>query len=164
MPYADLRELVQNAGIDSTTKEAVAKRRMWPHVMEMMQWSLREVAGPAGSRTFRRSSWVMDAINEESPAEQPLIRYADSLGFAIMDLRRANQGHDPATLMLAAWDRHPTRPATPAAGRRDVPAAGGTGDSLGTGTEIAYSTWLMAARRGDRLPIGNCYNPFTIGS
>jgi hypothetical protein len=109
VPYADLRELVQNAGIDSTTKEAVAKRRMWPHVMEMMQWSLREVARTCREQNIPAILLVMDAINEESPAEQPLIHYADSLGFAIMDLRRANQGHDPATLVLAAWDRHPNQ-------------------------------------------------------
>ncbi|HEV8125548.1 MAG TPA: hypothetical protein VGP80_14965 [Gemmatimonadales bacterium] len=133
VPYADLRELVQNADIDSTTKEAVAKRRMWPHVMEMMQWSLREVARTCREQNIPAILLVMDAINEESPAEQPLIRYADSLGFAIMDLRRASQGHDPATLMLAAWDRHPNQ-----AGHRLLADAmyqrlEELGDSLGLG-------------------------------
>jgi len=133
VPYPDLQAVISNAGVTSTTKEAVAKRRLWPHVMEVMQWSFREIAQTCRERNIPAILLVLDAINEESPAEQPLIQYADSLGFTIMDLRGAGRGQDPRTLMLAEWDRHPNQ-----AGHRLLADAMyqrlvALGDSLGLG-------------------------------
>ena len=133
VPYPDLQELIRKAAIDSSTKEAVAKRRMWPHVGQMMEWSFHEVALICREHDIPVVLLVLDAINEESPAEQPLIGYADSLGFAIIDLRKAHQGHDPRTLVLAEWDRHPN-----VAGHRLLADAMyrrllALGDSLGLG-------------------------------
>jgi hypothetical protein len=52
---------------------------------------------------------VLDAITETSLAHQPIMTFADSLGFTIIDLRQAHQGHAPETLVLAENDRHPNR-------------------------------------------------------
>lgn len=109
IPYPDLAALVREAGVDSTTRDAAAKRLLWPHVQEVLEWSYGHMAETARSHHLPIGLVVLDAFNEESPAEQPLIHYADSLGYAILDLRQATAGQDVSTLVLAEWDRHPNQ-------------------------------------------------------
>lgn len=109
IPDPELQSIIKQAGIDSTMSDAVAKRQIWPHFEAIMRWSVRHVARVTRDRGTPLALMVVDAITESSPAEQQLIRYADSLGLAIIDLRDAHKNHDARTLVLAENDRHPNK-------------------------------------------------------
>lgn len=109
IPYPDVQAIIARAGIDSTMKEGAARRNIWPHFEELMRWSVRHVADECRARGIPLGLMVVDALTETSERDQPLIRYADSLGIAIMDLRDAHRNHDLKTLVLADYDRHPNK-------------------------------------------------------
>ena len=109
IPDPELQAILDRAGIDSTMSDAVAKRSIWPHFEEIMRWSVRHSARVSRERGIPLALLVVDAITESSPREQQLIRYADSLGLAIIDLRDAHRNHDTRTLVLAENDRHPNK-------------------------------------------------------
>ncbi len=107
IPYPDLDSLVRKAGIAPAMKEAQAKRQMWPYAMDLMRWSFRRMAAVCREKNIPIVLLVVDAINEPSEQQQPLIQYADSLGYYVIDLRKAHEGHEQKTIVLAEWDRHP---------------------------------------------------------
>jgi D-alanyl-lipoteichoic acid acyltransferase DltB (MBOAT superfamily) len=109
IPDPELQSIIDRAGIDSTMSDAVAKRNIWPYFEEIMRWSVRHVATICRERGIPLGLLVVDAITESSPREQQLVRYADSLGLAIMDLRDTHRNHDARTLVLAENDRHPNK-------------------------------------------------------
>ncbi|MEO8198916.1 MAG: hypothetical protein ABI679_00210 [Gemmatimonadota bacterium] len=109
IPYPELQGYILKSGVTRTTREASAKRQLWPYANAMLEWSFRQMAEACRARGIPIVLLVLDAINEPSDPEQPLIRYADSLGYIVVDLRNAPKGHDPGSLMLAEWDRHPNK-------------------------------------------------------
>ncbi len=133
VPYPDLAAIVRRAGIDSGMTDGVAKRKTWPHIQEIMRWSFRHIAEAAKSRNIPVALLVTDAITEPSAPDQPLIRYADSLGFTILDLRSAHVGHEPRTVILAENDRHPNKLGHRLLGEALYRKLMALGDTLGLG-------------------------------
>jgi hypothetical protein len=107
VPYPELREMAERAGVRKGMEQPDAFRRLKPYGPELVQWSLGRIAAEAKARDIPVVLFVRDMPAETSEPGQPLLDFARAQGYHVVDARDAYVGRDPNTLLLAVWDKHP---------------------------------------------------------
>ncbi|MEO8295386.1 MAG: hypothetical protein ABI613_07725 [Gemmatimonadota bacterium] len=107
IPYPRIKEMVSEAGVRRRMLQPDAFRRMKPYGPELVEWALTQVAEAGKSRGMEVGMFVRDMPAERSVMENSTIDMARSAGYHIFDVRGVYDGQDPATLLLASWDKHP---------------------------------------------------------
>ena len=107
VPYPELREIAERAGVRKGMEQPDAFRRLKPFGPELVQWSLGRMADQAKARNARLVLFVRDMPAEVSDTVQPMFDVARQMGYDVVDARDAYAGQDPNTLLLAQWDKHP---------------------------------------------------------
>jgi hypothetical protein len=107
IPYPELKEIVDQAGVRRGMQQRDAFRRLKPYGDELVRWSLRRVADLARSKGIPVALFVRDMPMEQSEPTQPILTLAAEAGYQIIDARGVYAGKDPNTLLVATWDKHP---------------------------------------------------------
>lgn len=107
VPYPELRDIAERAGVRKGMEQPDAFRRLKPFGPELVQWSLARIASQAKARNTRLVLFVRDMPAEVSDTLQPILDVAREMGYNVVDARDAYAGRDPNTLLLAQWDKHP---------------------------------------------------------
>jgi hypothetical protein len=109
IPYAFLEDLTREAGVDPQGSTLEITRQLTPFIPEIISWGYRSITRLAAEHGIT-PVWVYLPMVRESWTEQQLakqIRAAREAGFEIWDLSDAFEGHDPSSLLIAEWDKHP---------------------------------------------------------
>ncbi|MEO8198915.1 MAG: hypothetical protein ABI679_00205 [Gemmatimonadota bacterium] len=107
IPYRELKDIVKRSGVRRGMQQPDAFRRMKPFGPELVQWALGRVKAMGDSLAIPVGMFVRDLPAERSEIPNASIDYARTTGFHIFDVRGIYDGHDPSTLLLASWDKHP---------------------------------------------------------
>lgn len=111
-PYDWLRGIMERAGLSRSLSPTEAGKNLQPYLQEVTREFNREWVALCRARGVR-PVWVLlpSGVGEDLPPEetQILLQLARASGFTVVDLMDVYDGHDPASLYLAEWDRHPNR-------------------------------------------------------
>jgi hypothetical protein len=109
IPYPELRQLLERAGVDDSMSDEVYERRLAPYAAELLELVYRRFV--AESRSVGAVPvWVFLPTLEilgDSGDIGWMIELADRSGFEIVDLSGLWEGRDLFTLRVADWDYHP---------------------------------------------------------
>ena len=109
IPYDYLNEVVRIAGVDRTTPDAVAEKRLKPYGQDVLAWGYHHIVEDCHKRGIR-PVWIYLALpGMDTPKERVAIqaRLALDAGFATIDLSDWPAHEDVKSLQSAEWDRHP---------------------------------------------------------
>jgi hypothetical protein len=109
MPWQPVRAWLSEAGVDATTSETEAYRRLAGREDMMLEWSLRRIADLSRERGIT-PVWIylgLPGAEAEDSVVARSARMAQNAGFEVMSLAGAYGDGPPETLQLASWDRHP---------------------------------------------------------
>ncbi len=133
IPFAELRDIAQRAGVEPGTNRNVGARRLRPYGDEILAWAYRrlgELAAKQGTE-FRWTFMPMPAVGEGSPCQESaslcfgsiatpgqaanrndprvaqLFAIAEAANLEHLDLSAAYDGYDLQSLWVAEWDNHP---------------------------------------------------------
>jgi hypothetical protein len=107
VPYADLRDMAEKAGVRKGMRQPDAFRRLKPHGEELLRWTLNRIDSLATARGAKVVLLVRDMPAEQSEPSNPVIEFARSAGMTVMDIRGVFTGVNVDSLKVAAWDKHP---------------------------------------------------------
>jgi hypothetical protein len=107
VPYPELETMVQQAGATTGLTQEAAEQRLGPIDTLLVKWSLRKFAEIGRQHNLPVALLVLDQLTLHSRRDHPLVEYARSLGYIIMDLRDTYRGRDQRELAIAEWDLHP---------------------------------------------------------
>jgi hypothetical protein len=105
-PYPPLQEIIEQAGVDRETPEPIMRRKLKPHVDDMVAWLYGEIVA-----TCKRNGIdaVFISLPTVSPDREPAnFELAKAAGFKVVDLKGAYDGRKWWELVLSEWDSHPT--------------------------------------------------------
>jgi D-alanyl-lipoteichoic acid acyltransferase DltB (MBOAT superfamily) len=109
IPYPDLQEFARKAGVDASTPEMVADRRMQPLYDDLTSWVYRRIV--ADCRQHRvLPVWIyLPPVDDRggSNGSTDLIHLAQEAGFTVFDLSGVYAGQVRENLRVAEWDWHP---------------------------------------------------------
>ena len=109
IPYPYLRDLAARAGIDSSTTETEALRRLRPYDKELLQWLYREIVARCRAHAITPVWVFLPQVNrgrwEENVAET--VQDAKDAGFATINLLDVYGSHPIEQVQLTEWDFHP---------------------------------------------------------
>ena len=109
IPLPGLEALLDTIGVRRGMPHAELERRLQPHRDRILAWAYRRIAELA--RQHGVPVWWVNLplpLDETSPATMAvLLAEARAAGFTVLDVGDPYAGHDPRTLILAEWDRHP---------------------------------------------------------
>jgi hypothetical protein len=109
IPYPEIREIAQRAGLAPAMSFAEARRRMNPHFEEIATWTygrLRERTHAIGARS------VVLLMREPTVAKDSFVvtrRVVAEAGIPVIDLLDAYPPRQEAAMRVAPWDRHPNK-------------------------------------------------------
>ena len=109
VPFDYLQRIAAQAGVQASTTEADAVRRLRPYEDEIVRETYARFASIARARGVT-PVWVYLSLPGHSQTDILLPRlreFARSAGFTELDLSRVYTGHDIAALKYAEWDEHP---------------------------------------------------------
>ncbi len=111
VPYEPLRLIGQNAGLTVDMPESEALRRLAPHKPAILTWLYEEIARQCRNRDIIPVLIFLPqteggAWEEETPEA---LRIAAQAGFVVIDLMEVFEGHDPGSVELTEWDKHPNK-------------------------------------------------------
>lgn len=111
IPYAPLREIVAQAGLNREMDEATALKRLAPLSGEILSRVYQRIVQQSRAAKaipvlvflpqVREGAW-----QEETPE---ILRRAQQTGFLVIDLSDVYKNHDISSIRLAEWDDHPNR-------------------------------------------------------
>jgi hypothetical protein len=109
LPYDDLTALAGRAGIESGMTKVEVERRLKPFGNELVAWTYRRIVETSQAQGVL-PVWIFmptleDPLNAEVVAH--LSDLAEESGFIVLDLSDAYDHQDPASLVVAYWDKHP---------------------------------------------------------
>ncbi|MGH7677856.1 MAG: hypothetical protein ACRENU_05270, partial [Gemmatimonadaceae bacterium] len=108
-PFPWVRDLMARAQVTPDLREAEALGRLAPHKDELMDWTLRQLAG-ASRAHGAVPVWVYLSTPERGPTREAIqaqVEAARKAGFQALDWSDVYDGHDPSTLQASPWDFHP---------------------------------------------------------
>jgi hypothetical protein len=110
IPYAGLKALTKDAGVEAGMDRPAIVRRLKQHEEILLSWIYRYI----GSRSIAENIhpvWIyLPPVFEttgEPEERSSAFRLAKEAGFEIIDLSRVYEGADPQSLSLEEWDKHP---------------------------------------------------------
>ncbi|MFN0179887.1 MAG: SGNH/GDSL hydrolase family protein [Gemmatimonadales bacterium] len=111
LPYDYLREVVSRAGVTKDLSEPEATKRLQAHHLEIMAWTLGQIADRCRERGIHPVFIYLPATRTVRPEEAfarsaPLAREA---GFATVDLSTVYDGPPLEEIVVAPYDFHPNQ-------------------------------------------------------
>jgi hypothetical protein len=109
IPYAALRSIIEQADINKDWESETMKRRLYPFGNDILKWAYQQIV----KRCLENGVlpvYVFLPMTYERLMEEDIrldINMAKSAGFKILNLREVYHQHDPETLYVAKWDKHP---------------------------------------------------------
>lgn len=108
IPYPPLRALLDELSLGARTLPLWARSRLAPHETELLAWTYREMVSRSRALGALPVYVFLGLPLEVGSPEQiaGIQELAREAGFVVVDLSGVYEGHDPATLKLAAWNDH----------------------------------------------------------
>jgi hypothetical protein len=109
LPYADLDELIQRAGIENGITKAEAERRLNPIGAELLLLTYRHIV-EASRAHGTLPIWIFMPTLEDPLEDEEIVQLsgvAKQAGFIVLNLADAYKDQDPESLVVAYWDKHP---------------------------------------------------------
>jgi D-alanyl-lipoteichoic acid acyltransferase DltB (MBOAT superfamily) len=106
MPFATLRRTAAWFGIETRMPYQEAVARVHRAEGELLAWAFRHAAARIRAANATPVYVELNTVTDRVPSKAPIRRLAAEAGFIVLDLRDVFDGHDPASLRVAEWDRH----------------------------------------------------------
>jgi hypothetical protein len=109
LPYQDLNDLIQRAGIEYRATKAEAERRLGPFGAEILSLTYRHIVDVSRSHGVLPVWIFMPTLEDPLQDEEitDLTGLAKESGFMVLDLSDAYNNQDLDSLVVAYWDKHP---------------------------------------------------------
>lgn len=109
LPYPELIELARQAGAEPGATKAETQRQLQAIETEILSWTYRRIVEVSRANGIL-PVWIFmptleDPLQEEEIAH--LSSIAKESGFIVLNLSDAYANHDPESLVVAYWDKHP---------------------------------------------------------
>jgi len=102
-------ELADRAGVEPGATRVEAERRLTPYGSEIISWTYRRIVETSRAHGIL-PVWIFTPTLEDPPREEEIAhlkRVAEESGFIVLDLSDAYDNHDPESIVVAYWDKHP---------------------------------------------------------
>jgi hypothetical protein len=109
LPYADLNELIQRAGVKPGMTKAEAERRLKPIGAELLLLTYRHIVEASRGHGIL-PVWIFMPTLEDPLEDEEIVQLsgvAKQAGFVVLNLADAYKDQDPESLVVAYWDKHP---------------------------------------------------------
>jgi hypothetical protein len=109
LPYADLAELAQRAGVEPGATKIEIERRLKPFGTEILTWTYRRAVDTSRAHGIL-PVWIFMPTLEEPLQRDEMARLsslAEASGFLVLNLSDAYDNQDPESIVVAYWDKHP---------------------------------------------------------
>jgi hypothetical protein len=109
VPYAELRSIIKQADINKDWESETMKRRVYPFGNDILNWAYQRFVKSCLQQGVL-PVYIFLPMTYERLKENDThldISMAKSAGFSILNLREVYNKHDPETLYVAKWDKHP---------------------------------------------------------
>lgn len=109
LPYPDLMEIVQKAGVQPGTSKDEAERLLKPYGPELVSLTYRHIVEVSRSRGILPVWIFMPTLEDPLQPEEitHLKGLAQEAGFVVLNLSDAYDNQDLNSLVVAYWDKHP---------------------------------------------------------
>jgi hypothetical protein len=108
--YPTLQAIIARSGVTAEMESAEIRRRVAPHVEDIIQWGFNKVASASRQHGIDPVLLYVPNLDEigglDRAWEAKLIQFAETAGFTVLNLEGAYDGHDKASIQLAPWDWH----------------------------------------------------------
>ena len=109
LPYADLNEVIQRAGVQPGATKQEAARLLRPYGTEILMLTYRRIVEVSRARNVL-PVWIFMPTLEDPLADSEIVHLsgvAEESGFIVLNLADAYDGQDPNSIVVAYWDKHP---------------------------------------------------------
>ena len=109
VPYAGLRSIIKQADINKDWDSETMKRRAYPFGNDILNWAYQRLVKSCLEQGVL-PMYIFLPMTYERLKESDThldISMAKSTGFSVLNLREVYNKHDPETLYVAKWDKHP---------------------------------------------------------
>ncbi len=109
IPYPELRDIVDRAGVRADMDEASATRALTPFGSEILAFVYERIAADARNRGIVPVWIFLPQVREGNwqEATPEAVRIANNAGFITINIEDVYRGHDFTDIRLAEWDEHP---------------------------------------------------------
>jgi len=107
VPYQELREFAERAGVTAGMPESEARRRLKPYSDEIVAWTYRRIADLCRERGAT-PVWVFlpFLVEDRQQVDEALKQHAASAGFMTLDYSGLYRGKDIRSFRVAEYDLH----------------------------------------------------------
>ena len=106
VPYPELADIVRRSGVVAPSDTVGAMRRMKPFGPEIIEWSLRRIAGLGRARNIPVILLDLRLPDTRDMDEAPELAVARDAGYLLAKFTDYGPG-DESRLKIEEWDRHP---------------------------------------------------------
>jgi hypothetical protein len=109
LPYADLMELTQRAGVEAGMTKSEAERQLRPLGTEILSWTYRHIVEVTQANGIL-PIWIFMPTLEDPLHEAEVVHLtglARESGFIVLDISDAYDNQDVDSIVVAYWDKHP---------------------------------------------------------
>jgi len=109
IPYDNLQEVFQRAGVQTTMTQEEIERQLKPFAKELIGWTYGQIVAMA-QRNGMSPVWIYIPALELPSSDEvtaELRQLAEAAGFMTIDLSDVYAGQDIDKIIVAEWDKHP---------------------------------------------------------
>jgi hypothetical protein len=110
IPYPELRDIVDSAGVTPGTADTVARRMLAPYRRDILSFAYSKIARSCGERGIIPVLFFFehDTSGISGAREIPeTLETAREAGLAVIELEGVYDGYEMVEVQLAEWDNHP---------------------------------------------------------
>jgi len=109
IPYPELRQIVQDAGVTKGMGETESEKALMQHKERILEVSYRHITALAAKQGATPIWIFIPQVRDGDWAEETpdALRIARAAGFITIDMSDVFKGRKPEELKLAEWDNHP---------------------------------------------------------
>jgi hypothetical protein len=111
-PFAELKRIVEESGVDADTPFSVTEKLLEPRSGEILRWIYGEIVKECRTRGVVPVLVYQPLTYEAEPGaggegEEFVVRLAIESGFVVLNIKDAYLGHSRDELRVRPWDGHP---------------------------------------------------------
>jgi len=109
IPYEDLRDVIQKAGLDANMDETLALKRLQPYREEVLSRIYRRIVEGSRARGIVPVLIFLPQVREGTWQDETpeILRIAEATGFVVVNLADIFVNQDINSIRIAEWDDHP---------------------------------------------------------